>query len=179
MNPAAICSVFFARARLATLIAELSVPQLKAVMKSGGIKLKTSASVISPSRRRAQWGQQAIGAIERGNDSLAAELLQQFLLHHRRPLLIDYLDALGVKHTAGETDQSFLSETLAERARECAAGLLARHDPAETAAYLSYIAFQQRSSVFDGWEPLQRLAAAPASPALTDPTGSAPVANGG
>jgi len=168
MNPAVICTTFFDATRLTTLIGELSVPQLKAVLKSGGIKIKSSATVISPSRRRAQWGQQAAQAIGAGNDELAAELLQQFLLQHRRQLLIDYLDALGVKHNAGETDQGFLSSASAERARECAALLLARHDPAETAAYLSYIAFQQQSTVFEGWAPLLRVAVAQQPPATTD-----------
>ncbi|MBK8482112.1 MAG: hypothetical protein IPL40_13245 [Proteobacteria bacterium] len=168
MNPAAICTTYFDVARLTALIGELSVPQLKAVLKGGGIKGKTSATLVSPSRRRAQWGQQAIRAISAGNDALATELLQQFLLHHRRQILIDYLDALEVKHSAGETDVSFLGAVPGERVRACAATLLAQHDPAETAAYLSYIAFQQEATVFEGWAPLLRAATPADAPHLAE-----------
>ena len=67
-------------------------------------------------------------------------------------MLIDLLDRLGVKHRQGETDESFLVAGATDKIRDAASWLMARHDRVETIAYLRYIAYQQRSPVFDDWD---------------------------
>jgi len=67
-----------------------------------------------------------------------------------------YLDTLGVSHHNGETDQSFLLGTPKEKVHEAARALLESEarDPIDVKAYLLYIAYQQRSPVFEDFEPL-------------------------
>jgi len=171
MKPSEICLSILKKEKLLSLVEELTNPQVKTVLKEGDVKVKLPSGYVTQQRRRETWSSRIIAAIEQGNELAAAELLQQFLLNHRRQLLIDYLDRLEVKHRQGETDESFLVARPKERLREAASWLLERHDRAETAAYLLYVAYQQRSTAFDDWPPL---ADRPAEG--TQPTEPAPAA---
>jgi hypothetical protein len=86
------------------------------------------------------------------------------LLNHERELLMDYLEALGVKHRAGETDESFLFSHPPEKLREEASHLLDKHPQKVALAYLAYIAHQQKSNVFEDWPPLLEYGASDAAP---------------
>jgi hypothetical protein len=164
MKPADICIKYLGPERLDAILEELSSPQIKAVLKEGDVKLKAPAGYVSQQKRREQWSAKIRAGIEAGNQALAAELLQQWLLNHRRALLIAYLDRLEVKHRQGETDESFLIARPAEKIREAASWLLEQEqDHAAAQAYLLYIAHQQRATVFDDWEPLRARAAADAA----------------
>ena len=175
MKPTEICHAVLGAEGLSGIIGELSSPQIKAVLKEGGLKAKLPAGIVSQARRREIWSSRILGAIEGDNQSVAGELLQQWLLNHHRGLLIAYLDALGVKHRDGETDESFLLSRPERRLREAALALLASHDRTIAAAYLLYIAHQQRASVFEGWEPLSFGSA----PAVAPPAGvGTPPTNG-
>lgn len=154
MRPSAICSAYLGSDRLRAIVEKLSSPQIKAVLKEGGLKVKLPSGVVTQKKRRALWTERILGAVAAESDETASELLQQWLLNHERPLLIDYLEALGVKHRAGETDDGFLFSVPAETLREKGAELFDRHDRGTVAAYLDYIAFQQKSNVYDDWAPL-------------------------
>lgn len=151
MQPAAICMRFLGPEKIEGLLTQMSSPQLKAVLKSGGIKSKLPGGIVSQQKRKRSWASRIVHAVSEGSDETASEFLQQWLLHHRRQMLIDYLDRLGVRHTAGETDRSFLLLTDAERARAAAAALLDAYPRDEAAAYLTYVAYQQKATVFDDW----------------------------
>ncbi len=174
MKPTDICKSFLGAERIDAILEELSSPQIKAVLKEGDIKLKSTAGYVSQQKRREQSAAKIRSGIETGNQPLAAELLQQWLLNHRRSMLIAYLDRLEVKHRQGETDESFLIARPAEKVREAAAWLL-EHEPSrrEAQAYLHYIAHQQRANVFEDWEPL-RTPASEASAPPPDPEPQAP-----
>lgn len=161
MEPAAICQTVLGPEKLQTILDELSSPQLKSILKQGGIKLKAHAGFVPQSVRRKQSADKILAAIAAEDHEVSSELLQQWLLHHRRKLLIDYLDALEVKHRDGETDDSFLINNSRERVREAAEKLFADYDRQEVSAYLHYVAYQQKSTAFDDWDALQTASAAP------------------
>jgi hypothetical protein len=154
MRPAETCYAYLGGELLAEIVDAFSSPQIKAVLKEGGLKVKTSGGFVTQKKRRAIWSAKILGALENGSDEVASELLQQWLLHHQREVLVDYLDGLGVKHRAGETDDSFLFSKSADLLREQAGRLMERHPRQIVGAYLAYIAFQQKSNVFDEWAPL-------------------------
>jgi hypothetical protein len=164
MKPAEICMNILGKTKLEAILQELSVPQVKAILSEGDVKVKLPAGYASQQKRRQLWSAKILAAIEQGNQTLCAEMLQQWLLNHRRQLLIDFLDRLEVKHRHGETDESFLIARSADRIRAEAKSLLGVHDRAEAAAYLAYIAYQQKATVFDGWEELASGAEAPTTP---------------
>jgi hypothetical protein len=177
MKPVDICKNYLGNERVDAILAALSSPQIKAVLKEGDVKLKTTAGYVSQQKKREQSAAKIRAGIEAGNQALAAELLQQWLLNHRRALLIAYLDRLEVKHRQGETDESFLIARPAEKVREAAAWLLEHEaDRAEAQAYLLYIAHQQRASVFDDWEPLRAPATGTPPPASPEPQPASPAA---
>jgi hypothetical protein len=154
MRPADICKDILGKEKLDTVLDEMSSPQIKAALKEGNLKVKLPGGYVSQSKRRTLWKSKINAAIEQDNHELAAEVLQQWLLNHRRMMLIGFLDRLGVKHRDGETDDSFLISNSAEKVREAARWLLGQHERVETTAYLHYIAYQQKTQVFDGWEGL-------------------------
>ena len=154
MNPTTICTTILGPEKFEAILNELSTPQVKAVLKKGDLKIKNPSGYVSQHKRREIWKVKILGAVNQGNDELAAELLQQWLLHHRRAILMIFLDLLAVKHQHGETDESFLITRPAHKIREAASSLLSQHAREEVKAYLLYIAYQQRSPVFDDWEEL-------------------------
>lgn len=178
MKPVDICKHYLGKERVDAILEELSSPQIKAVLKEGDVKLKTTAGYVSQQKKREQSAAKIRSGIEAGNQALAAELLQQWLLNHRRALLIAYLDRLEVKHRQGETDESFLIARPAEKVREAATWLLEQsgQERAEVQAYLLYIAHQQRASVFDEWEPLRKPATGTPPPASAEPQPASPAA---
>ena len=163
MRPSETCHIYLGVERLHEIVDAFSSPQIKAVLKEGGLKIKASGGFVTQKKRRAIWGKKILGAVQGGNDEAASELLQQWLLNHERAILVDYLDGLGVKHRAGETDDSFLFSKPADLLREQGVRLFERHPAHVVATYLDYIAFQQKSKVFDDWGPLAaaRLDSAP------------------
>lgn len=167
MKPAAICTTILGIDRLGAIIDQLSAPQIKAVLRSGNIKVKLPASAVSHAKRRQLWSARILSTINDGNDDTDSELLQQWLLGHQRQMLIDYLDDLGVSHRAGETDETFLVGASAAKAREAGTRLAQRYAPEEARAYLQYIAFQQDTDVFDGWAPGESTTAAPVAAETT------------
>jgi hypothetical protein len=154
MKPADICNTILGTKKLETILDELTTPQVKAILKEGDIKVKLPGGYVPQQKRRHLWSTKITAGILEGNHDAAAELLQQWLLNHRRPLLMDYLNKLEVRHRQGETDESFLVTRSAEKIREAAQWLLGQYDPVEVNAYLTYIAYQQRAKVFADWEVL-------------------------
>ena len=154
MKPATICRELLGKDKTAAALEELSSPQIKATLKEGAVKVKVAGGYVSRQKKRKVWSGRVMAAIEEDNHELAAEFLQQWLLNHRRVLLIAFLDRLGTKHVQGETDDSFLLLASREKILESAADLLEQHDRAEVLSYLLYIAHQQKSKVFDDWDEL-------------------------
>jgi len=173
MNPVDICQRVLGPDKLSEIIGKLSSPQIKAALKEGGIKVKLPAGIVSQQRRRALWSTRILAAVEQRNEALASEVLQQWLLHHHRAMLVRYLDILGVKHRDGETEDSFLLSCPRDQVHDAARRLLAEHDASEVRAYLHYIAHQQRASVFEDFAPMQAdRREAPGEPDGSEQTGA-------
>jgi hypothetical protein len=154
MKPEDICNNVLGNDKLDDIINELSSPQIKAILKEGGMRAKVPGSYVSRSKRLKIWSQRIHKGLAEDNEDLASELLQQWLLYHRRYLLIALLDRLEIKHQQGETDESFLVTCPREKILEAAGWLLETQDRLETRAYLIYIAYQQRTQVFEDWSEL-------------------------
>lgn len=167
MRPSETCASYLG-SQLDAVIDKLSSPQIKAVLKQGSIKVKLPGGFVSQKKRRKLWSSKIVDAITGGNDDAASELLQQWLLNHERQLLIDYLDALGVRHRAGETDETFLLSHPHDKLRDAARPLFDSHDRDTVAAYLTYIAYQQKANVFDDWELLVPQTTSPSDTASGD-----------
>ena len=154
MKPEEICREILGKQKLEAIITELSSPQIKAVLKEGGLRAKVPGSYVSRSKRLKVWSQRIHKGLDEQNEDLASELLQQWLLYHRRHLLVALLDRLEVDHQMGETDESFLVTCPREKILAASGWLLETHDRQETRAYLHYIAYQQRTQVYDDWKEL-------------------------
>jgi len=158
MTPSLICKNILGQEKIDAILGELSSPQIKAVLKEGHVKVKLPGGFVTRTKKLKVWSARIKNAMDEDNEELCAELMQQWMLNHRRQLLIDFLDKLEIKHRGGETDTNFLVSGSREKIREAAAKLLAEHDSADVTAYLHYIAYQQRSNIFDEWDGIQTAA---------------------
>jgi hypothetical protein len=84
-----------------------------------------------PPAERYAWMQTALS--RRVSDTLAAHLLQTWLLGARKPLLCTFLDSLGIAHDADGTVEKLPESPSKEKLREVISELLTKF-PAETVA---------------------------------------------
>lgn len=147
MQPSVICDKLGAD-KLIRICDELNSTQLKTTLRKGDVSTKAPSRMVSQKARRRLWSERLVRALERGNDELAQSLLYEWLLHHRRNLLILYLDRIGVKHQGGETEETFTRTVPAETLVEEALELAKEQDPVEVAAYVHFLDFHQESEVF-------------------------------
>lgn len=106
-----------------------------------------------PRTERHAWMRDVLG--KKANESVAAHLLQIWLVGAHAKLLCDFLDALGIAHDENGTIEELPSAP--EKAKLSAAieGLYASHDPGVVAVYLH--AFQALDE--KGWSTLEELLA--------------------
>jgi hypothetical protein len=147
MRPIDICQRLGAE-RLVSIAEELNSQQLKTTLKKGDVSTKVPSSVVSQKARRRIFTDRLNSGIAGNNEGLADSLLYEWLLHHRRSMLVAYLDALKVKHQAGETEESFLRTVPPDTLRKAARDLSQKYPPHEAAAYVLYLDHHQESSVF-------------------------------
>ena len=84
-----------------------------------------------PPEERYTWLHAALG--RKLSDTLAAHLLQVWLLGARKPLLCDFLDSLGISDDEDGTVQELPESPAKEKLREVITELLTKY-PAETVA---------------------------------------------
>lgn len=147
MQPSVICQKLGAD-RLTRICDELNSTQLKTTLRKGAVSIKAPSRMVSQKARRRLWSERLVKALERGNEELAQSLLYEWLLHHRRSLLILYLDRIGVKHQGGETEETFTRTVPAETLVGEALELAKEQDPVEVAAYVHFLDHHQESDVF-------------------------------
>ena len=85
------------------------------------------------------------------NDTLAAHLLQAWLLGAQKPMLCDFLDSLGVSHDEDGTVEQLPESPPKEKLRQTIDQLLAKY-PAETVAVYLHAFYDMDSTVT--WPPL-------------------------
>jgi hypothetical protein len=102
-----------------------------------------------PPDERYAWIKTALG--RKSTDTLAAHLLQGWLLGAQKAMLCDFLDSLGVLHDADGTVENLPDSPPKERLREVIDQLLAKHPRERLAVYLH--AFHDMDSTVS-WPPL-------------------------
>lgn len=107
----------------------------------------------------------------RGSETIAEQVIQLWLMKAQKPLLVDFLDGMGISHD-GEGAADDIPDSLdKKKLGKTVTKLLADHDPAVVGIYLR--AFQLQNP--DGWPELTELIEA--TPALQFPEAtSEPVA---
>jgi hypothetical protein len=106
-----------------------------------------------PRAERHAWMKEVLG--RKINESVAAHLLQIWLVGAHAPLLCDFLDGLGIAHDENGTIESLPDAPAKEDLRKTIDTLLAKHDPAVVVVYLH--AFQALDET--GWSTLAELLA--------------------
>jgi len=108
-----------------------------------------------PPPERYVWLQAALG--RKVSDTFAAHLLQAWLLGARKPLLCDFLDALGIAHDEDGTVEELPGSPSKEKLREVVTELLIKYPAESVAVYLH--AFHDMDSAVS-WPPLGEVLAA-------------------
>jgi hypothetical protein len=76
-------------------------------------------------------------------DQIVNELLQDYLLHEHRALIVSYLDLLAIPHSDGMIEENFdLTSLPKERVLDAARTLLASTDRPAAELYLKYLVVQ-------------------------------------
>jgi hypothetical protein len=128
---------------------ELSGKEVRAVLKAGGCSVNVPATAYTQAARRRSWRKRFDAEFQGGNDNLALALLLEWLMRHHRNMLVDYLDALGVKHTQGETDEDFTNTIAPEKLREGVIELFKKYPHAHVATYMLIVGHLQDTPVYD------------------------------
>jgi len=87
------------------------------------------------------------------SEIVAARLLVAFHLHHKRPMMASFLDALGIQHEDGLIADGDLEPPSPERLAEAARTLGGSYPPEDVALYLATLIWQDP----DTWGPLARV----------------------
>ena len=106
-----------------------------------------------PRTERHAWMRDVLG--KKANESVAAHLLQIWLVGAHAKLLCDFLDALGIAHDENGTIEELPSAPEKVKLSAAIEGLYASHDPGVVAVYLH--AFQALDE--KGWSTLEELLA--------------------
>jgi hypothetical protein len=102
-----------------------------------------------PPQERYAWLHAALG--RKLSDTLAAHLLQTWLLGAHKPLLCDFLDSLGISHDEDGTVEELPESPATEKLREVITELLTKYPVETVAVYLH--AFHDMDSTAS-WPPL-------------------------
>lgn len=148
MKPIEICK-YLGPERVDAYYGLLSGKEIRAVLKAGGSHSNTPSTAFSQAARRKSWRKRFDAEFAKDNEQLALALLIEWLMRHRRTMLVDYLDFLGVKHTSGETDEDFCETKTPEQLREGIDVLLQKYPAHEVGTYLLLVGHLQETPVFD------------------------------
>jgi hypothetical protein len=167
MRPIDICTRLGA-ARITTICEQLNSNQLKTTLRKANLNTKVPSRVVSQKARRKLWAERVVASLEKDNEDVADNLLYEWLLHHRRKMLIEYLDSIGVKHQGGETEETFTKTVPVEQLLTAARNLAAMHPSDEVAAYVLYLDHHQESDVFTSAPDIVALLTPPPGTATAD-----------
>jgi hypothetical protein len=126
-------------------------PVLKAAIQGLAEQRRLRAVFVErkPPNERFLWLQGALG--RKVSDTVAAHLLQAWLLGAEKPMLCDFLDALGIKRDDDGTVENLPESPPKEKLAEVVRQLLAKYPEEKVAVYLH--AFHDMDSTVS-WAPL-------------------------
>ena len=144
MSPALAAEIF-------TYLNQEQKPVLKAAIQGLANQRKLRAVFVErkPPNERATWLQSALS--RKISDTLAAHLLQAWLLGAQKGMLCDFLDAVGIKRDDDGTVENLPDSPPKEKLVEAVDQLVAKYPPEAVAVYLQ--AFHDMDSEVS-WEPL-------------------------
>jgi hypothetical protein len=148
VTPLEICQ-HLGNANIDAYYTELSGKEVRAVLKAGGSSTGVPKTAYTKAARLSAWRRRFDSELSGGNGQLALALLIEWLMRHHRQMLVDYLDFLGVKHRAGETDEDFCETSPPEKLREGVQMLLGKYPPHHVATYLMLVGHLQNTRMFD------------------------------
>ncbi len=147
MRPLDICKSLGSE-HISDICLQLNSNQLKTTLRKGEINTRVPSRVVSQRARRKIWARRIISALEAENEAVADSLLYEWLLHHRRNMLGEYLDSIDVKHQGGETEETFTKTVPPSQLLEAARKLASSFPAREVAIYMLYLDHHQQSEVF-------------------------------
>ncbi|MEO8439818.1 MAG: hypothetical protein ABI540_06295 [Spartobacteria bacterium] len=126
-------------------------PVFKSVVQTLAVQRKLRSVFVErkPPQERYAWIQGALG--RKPSDTLAAHLLQAWLLGAQKPMLCDFLDSLGVARDEDGTVEHLPDSPPREKLREVIDQLLGKYPNETLAVYLH--AFHDMDSTVS-WPPL-------------------------
>jgi hypothetical protein len=141
--------------QLFTFVHEQEKPLYKATIDTLAKQRKLRPIFVErkPRAERHAWMKDVLG--RKVNESVAAHLLQIWLVGAHAKLLCDFLDGLGIAHDENGTIESLPPEPTKEALLKAVEPLFEKHDPAVVAVYLN--AFQAFDE--EGWGCLAELLA--------------------
>ncbi len=126
-------------------------PVFKSVVQTLAAQRKLRPVFVErkPPNERYAWMQTTLG--RKASDTLAAHLLQAWLLGLQKPMLCDFLDSLGIARDEDGTVEQLPDSPPKEKLRAVIAQLLAKYPAENVAVYLH--AFHDMDSTVS-WPPL-------------------------
>jgi hypothetical protein len=113
------------------------------------MKFRTKSVISLPLDRKARY----LAGLPGITDTIAARALVSYHLEHQRPMMAEFLDALGIAHENGLISEDSVSAPDAERVRAAAAQLSGKYPADDVSLYFSTLVSQDP----DAWGALTEL----------------------
>lgn len=163
MDPVAICRRL-GESKTKAIFLEMTTESMKKILREAKLPTTRLPSHTTTRKRNDDWAGKLWRLIaEKGQVGAAATLVFEWLTRMRRPMLAEFLDAIGVANDHGLTDADFMSETPPEKLLEAGRALLEHHDRQEVAAYLLFLDVSNKSEHFEPLHLLELLGPEPAA----------------
>jgi hypothetical protein len=102
------------------------------------MKFRTKSVIGLPLERKAKY----LASYPGISDSIAARALVAYHLEHQRPMMGEFLDALGIAHENGLISEESVDKPDAERVRTAAAQLSEKYPAEDVSLYFSTLVSQ-------------------------------------
>lgn len=113
------------------------------------MKFRTKSIVGLPLERKAKY----LAALPAISDTIAARALVSYHLEAQRPMMAEFLDALGIAHEDGLISDETVPKPEPDKAREAAATLAAKYPADDVSLYLCTLVSQDPET----WDALTEL----------------------
>jgi len=105
---------------------------------AGHMKFRMKSVAALPVDRKARY----LASLPTISDSVAARALVRYHLECQRPMMSEFLDALGITHENGLITEETVARPDPERLKTAVAGLASSHPPADVSLYFAALVSQ-------------------------------------
>jgi hypothetical protein len=113
------------------------------------MKFRTKSILALPLERKAKY----LASLPAITDTIAARALVSYHLETQRPMMAEFLDALGIAHEDGLINDETVPKPDPEKAREAAGALAAKYPAEDVSLYFSTLVSQDPET----WDVLTEL----------------------